>query len=434
MTVQNGGERPTVKRGVRSGVVDRWHSRKDLDGGEKCCGTTKAPTSRHKKGLRWQARFVDADGRDVGKGFERKHDAKIWLDEQMASVTRRDYVHSDRSSMTVAEMGEKWVASSSSLKPSTRAGYLNRWSTHVEPYWGSMRLSDVEHGDIVTWVSGLANADGSPMSVSSKHACWGVLNKVLAMALADRRLSVNPAAGVKLPKKGSSSHDLTVLDAPQLLALARAATGESETGSEAETVILTLGMVGLRFGEMTGLRVGDVDLSRKTMRIQRNVVEVGGNLVIGSPKSGEERTVSYPPVLADRLVALCRDRGAEEYVFQLGGRDAKGPSRPLRRTNWNRRVFYPAAIAAGHVDSEGKATISPHDLRHCAAATMVRAGASVHVVQRQLGHSKPSITLDVYSNLFAEDLGAAAASLSKVYEDLARADDDDDGVVVQMAR
>lgn len=56
-----------------------------------------------------------------------------------------------------------------------------------------------------------------------------------------------------------------------------------------------------------------------------------------------------------------------------------------------------------------------------------------HVVQRQLGRARLSITLDVYSWLYPRDLTAAAANLNKVYEDLQR-ENDGDGVVVQMAR
>jgi site-specific recombinase XerC len=56
-------------------------------------------------------------------------------------------------------------------------------------------------------------------------------------------------------------------------------------------------------------------------------------------------------------------------------------------------------------------------LRHTAASLMIRRGASVKAVQRQLGHATASITLDVYGHLFPDELEALAARL-----DQARAD------------
>lgn len=55
----------------------------------------------------------------------------------------------------------------------------------------------------------------------------------------------------------------------------------------------------------------------------------------------------------------------------------------------------------------------PHELRHTAASLAVSAGASVLALQRTLGHDKPSTTLDVYSDLFDEDLDLVADLLAK---------------------
>jgi integrase len=56
-------------------------------------------------------------------------------------------------------------------------------------------------------------------------------------------------------------------------------------------------------------------------------------------------------------------------------------------------------------------TITAHDLRHTAASLAVGAGANVKAVQRMLGHAKASVTLDVYADLFDEDLDGVADRL-----------------------
>lgn len=56
-------------------------------------------------------------------------------------------------------------------------------------------------------------------------------------------------------------------------------------------------------------------------------------------------------------------------------------------------------------------SITPHDLRHTAASLAVSEGANVKAVQRMLGHAKASMTLDVYADLFDEDLDIVADKL-----------------------
>ncbi|MDH6284355.1 tyrosine-type recombinase/integrase [Prescottella agglutinans] len=56
-------------------------------------------------------------------------------------------------------------------------------------------------------------------------------------------------------------------------------------------------------------------------------------------------------------------------------------------------------------------TVTPHDLRHTAASLAISAGANVKAVQKMLGHAKASMTLDVYADLFGDDLEAVAEAL-----------------------
>ena len=57
--------------------------------------------------------------------------------------------------------------------------------------------------------------------------------------------------------------------------------------------------------------------------------------------------------------------------------------------------------------------MTPHDLRHTAASLAVQAGANVKAVQRMLGHASAAMTLDVYADLFDDDLDNVAARLDE---------------------
>ena len=59
-------------------------------------------------------------------------------------------------------------------------------------------------------------------------------------------------------------------------------------------------------------------------------------------------------------------------------------------------------------------TITPHDLRHTAASLAISAGANVKAVQRMLGHASAAMTLDIYADLFEDDLDDVSDRLDKV--------------------
>ncbi|MGO4276924.1 tyrosine-type recombinase/integrase, partial [Paenibacillus sp. TAF58] len=125
---------------------------------------------------------------------------------------------------------------------------------------------------------------------------YGVLAGILDVAVRDRQISSNPARGVKLPRKAKKRR--IYLTAAQVEHLAR------QSGHHA-TLIYTLAYTGVRWGEAVGLRVQAVDLARRRMVIEENAVNVGGTIVVGSPKTHERRSVSYPQFLAGSLAAAC---------------------------------------------------------------------------------------------------------------------------------
>ncbi|WP_307871695.1 tyrosine-type recombinase/integrase [Micromonospora sp. U21] len=149
--------------------------------------------------------------------------------------------------------------------------------------------------------------------------------------------------------------------------------------------------------------------------------EVGGNLVEGTPKNHQRRSVPIPRFLVDELAAHIVGKGRAALVFTApnGG--------PLRNTNFRSRVFAPASA------SVGLAGLTPHDLRHTAASLAVAAGANVKAVQRMLGHASASMTLDVYAGLFGDDLDAVANRLDEAVtardKDYLRTGTTDGGVI-----
>ena len=168
-----------------------------------------------------------------------------------------------------------------------------------------------------------------------------------------------------------------------------------------------LGWSGLRWGEAVALRVESIAADRRRIRVREAATEVGGRLVFGSPKSHEARTVIVPRFVVDKLAPLLQGRKPDDFVFTAprGG--------VWRGSNFRRRVFTPAARAAGLPQD-----LVPHDLRDTAASLMIASGASIKAVQRALGHASAKVTLDVYGSLYEEDLEALADRMEERYADL----------------
>ena len=147
------------------------------------------------------------------------------------------------------------------------------------------------------------------------------------------------------------------------------------------------------------MRVGRVDLTRRRLEIVEATTEVRGEIIFGTPKTHQRRSVPFPRFLTQPLAALVDCRAPEDLVF------TSPDGHVLRNTNFRRRVFDPAARAAS---LEG---LTPHELRHTAASLAVAAGANIKAVQQMLGHASAAMTLDVYAGLFADDLDAVAERL-----------------------
>ncbi|WP_072591926.1 tyrosine-type recombinase/integrase [Microbacterium sp. 1.5R] len=69
-------------------------------------------------------------------------------------------------------------------------------------------------------------------------------------------------------------------------------------------------------------------------------------------------------------------------------------------------------VRSAHLIDKRTPAITPHDLRHTAASLAVSSGAHVKAVQRMLGHASAAMTLDVYADLFDDDLEAVAQAMS----------------------
>jgi integrase len=346
---------------------------------------------------RWYARYRTPDGQQRTRTFARKVDADHFLVEIEASKQRGSFVDPRRASPTVGDWADDWLAAQADLSPTTRNRYEGIITRHIRPRWGRVRLGDVTHAQVQRWLTGLQLA---PASIRKVHR---VLSMVLAYAVSDGRLAVNPAAGVSLPRVQAA--EKRFLNHRQVHELADAC------GKEYRLLVLFLAYTGLRWGEMAALRVGRVDFLRRRVLVSESVTPVKGVMTFGPTKGHERREVPLPRFLVGELAVHVAGRSPDELLF-TGERGAVMRSQTFQRAALTR--------TAEALNIPG---FHPHELRHTAASLAIASGADVKVVQQMLGHKSATMTLDLYGHLFGDRLdvvadamdSARASALSGVY-------------------
>jgi integrase len=203
----------------------------------------------------------------------------------------------------------------------------------------------------------------------------------LNQAVRDRRIIASPAEGVRLPRGRRS--EMRLLDGVQVAELAAALPDRYES------LAIVAAYTGLRWGELAGLRVGDLQMLRRRLTVRSTLVEASGQpLRLGPPKStASERTITLPGFVVEALARhLEVYPPGDEMVWttERGGL--------LRRGSFGR--IWRKAVA-GSVGSPCRV----HDLRHTHASWLIADGEHPKAIQTRLGHGSISVTMDRYGHL-----------------------------------
>lgn len=279
------------------------------------------------------------------------------------------------------------------LKPSTRKRYRQTLHTHLLPAFGESRLCEVETVDLQRFI--LQKME-SGLGWESANHFRNLVSKVFEMAKRWNFYSgSNPARGVTLPEK-RPVREKHALQADQILRLLMLLK------EPIRTMVLLGVLTGMRIGEILGLRRKDVDFSSGQIRIEQACYRG----LLGSPKTkGSRRTLPLPKVLVAPLIRIYEQAtrtGEEDLVFQTRN------GTPLNDTNLLHRHLKPAGWKIG------MPSLSWHTLRRTHATLLQAAGASLRDAQAQLGHTRMSTTLEVYTLPIPAHLRLAVENLSQL--------------------
>lgn len=357
-----------------------------------------------RKDGRWEGRYIK--GRADGKA--------IWgylygysYSEVKTELTRRKamsgFYQLSGASMRFSELAELWLASfAQGVKESTLTHYQYTLHKYLLPVLGDLPVSELNESTLERlFLQILSPSDNShkPLGTSSAQECFGMLKRICKYAA---RLHLMPPLElcVKLPRQKKAE--------PRPLSLAEQAALRSfllDPPTPRKIGVLLQMELGLRIGEVCGLKWSDFDLKNGILTIQRTVCRIPRGdghtkLIVQTPKT-RKSTREIP--LSTGLVAILRklSKDVTPDTWFLSGTE----SRPVEPRCYRKSIRCYLKRAA-------LCTIHPHVLRHTFATTCLQAGCDIKTLSELLGHANANVTLQRYVH---SDLNRKRKALQRVY-------------------
>ncbi|WP_435589783.1 tyrosine-type recombinase/integrase [Micromonospora aurantiaca (nom. illeg.)] len=352
-------------------------------------------------------RWRDEAGRQRKRSFARKVDADRYRAKVEYTMATGEYIDPAAAKITLREYAEQWRAAAVH-RPNTAARTKSQLHRHVYPRLGDRPLSALRHSELQSFVTSL---DLAPSSV---RPVWATVRAIIGAAARDRLVAHDPCTGVKLPELPRTEVVPLLLDEVDALTAAMPARYRGLVAADAGT--------GLRQGEIFGLEVRAFKALRREIVVDQQVQPTAGGEVIVCPLKNRHsyRTVPVDQVVVDDIAAhLAAFPAREVEVLDTTGKRPKrrlarfifadDAGQPLHRNRFNEDVWGPARRAAGLPEA------TQHDLRHCYASLLIRAGLSPTVVAKLLGHADASMTLRVYAHLWPDDDDRARKAIGDAF-------------------
>lgn len=227
------------------------------------------------------------------------------------------------------------------------------------------------------------------------------LNQIMTYAVRHKYIAHNPVRDAERPRgQGKEENNkITVLSVDEIQCFL-----EKVTDKKYHTLFMLAITTGARQGELLGLKWSDIDWINSQIHIQRTFNKSRWF----APKTrGSERRIDIGPsmlkVLKEWKIACLPNKHNLIFPNRAG--------QPINYSNMVNRYYFPA------LDKAKIMRIKFHALRHTTASLMIEQGENIKYIQSQLGHSSPTVTLNVYAHLMKPTNQEAACRLeSAIFE------------------
>jgi integrase len=313
--------------------------------------------------------------RVVTKTFRTRRDAERYIATSNADQIRGAWVDPRAGRISLREYAERWLADHPSLRPRTRETYECYLRRHINPTLGHVDLVDLSPGTIRAWHSGVSRKSSPIMAAKT----YRLLRTILNTAATDELIVRNPCrldgAGIERPAERPQ------ITPDQVFELA------DHMPDRFRALVLVAGFVGLRQGELLGLRTRHVDLLHATLTVEQQEQQLkNGQLIIGPPKTAAGvRTLALPKFLVRELEGHFSRFGDPDPDGRVFAGEQGGPlRRHVLQKHWTRARNAVPDLPAG---------FRFHDLRHTANTIAAGTGVSLKDLMYRMGHASPQAAL-----------------------------------------
>ncbi len=325
---------------------------------------------------------------------------------KLADLRRRQEKGQDLTAAprTFGEWLDEWLVMKDrdGTRPRTVQEYRALVNNHVRPALGKVALDKLSPTMVRRL---LAEKTDDGLSAGTVRHIHGVIRNALGDAEREELVHRNVARTVRPPAlRRPERRSLTVAEAKRLL--------KQLEGHPMEAFYITALTVGLRRGELLGLRWSDIDLAAGVLTVRQTVQRVGGRLEFTEPKTDRSRrTVPVPGQAIDVLrrhhrrqaaVRLAAGERWQDYGLVFTTRLGT----PVEPDNLDRSWY--KIRAAADLD-----WLRIHDLRHACATFLLASGASPRTVMKVLGHSQIGLTMNTYAHVLPEIERSAVDAASR---------------------
>jgi integrase len=290
-------------------------------------GYSRKRTTRRGK-PRYTAYYVDIRGRlrSAGTHSTKKEADKAWQRAEAKQAEGRVADPARGRQRFRRYVEETWLPHHQ-IEASTRESYTYLIYRHIVPEFGEMRMAEILPEHVRAWITTLKSRGVSPVTIRQNKI---ILSAIFATALDDQVTFFNPCRRVRTPPVARKPLQIIT---PEQFEDIYQALPSAEFRLLAETDIES----GLRWGELTELRVKDLNLATRVLTVARAVVEVnpkyhpeGKRFLVKDPKDREYRRFKLSVQIVDKISAHIRAHRLrpDDLLFRMPAQDQ--PKRRLR--------------------------------------------------------------------------------------------------------
>src|SRR5690625_365938 len=294
----------------------------------------------------------------------------------------------------------------------------------ILPEFTTAKLKEITRLDVISFIKSLKRVDGKgDLAPSTINNIYKAFNSLMSVAKDWDLIDDNPCKNIKLPS--SERKEMEVYNVEETKELFERLEGEQWNW---QLIVKIAALTGARQGEIVALENKHLDFNNKTITIEQSLSNVAGQgLILKGTKTGNKRTITVSDSLMIELNEYTKEK--KKQLFEVQNlREWKGhtflfsnefgrPLRPDTVSQWWLRFM------DKHTDLK---RIRFHDLRHTSATLLLQQGVHAKVIQKRLGHSKVTFTLDVYSHVLEEMDRTASNVLDDLFASKSDKNDESD--------